>query len=56
MFRSKQNAEQYLKAWALYRRFTNFTDCRGHLNRLKNGKAPLELAGVSIEGIDYLNL
>jgi len=26
------------------------------MNRLKNGKAPLELAGVNIDGIDYLNL
>lgn len=56
MFRSKQNAEHYLKAWALMRRFTKFTDSRGHINRMKNGKAPLELAGVNIDGIDYLNL
>ncbi|MCL5746660.1 MAG: hypothetical protein M1277_00025 [Patescibacteria group bacterium] len=56
MFRSKQNAEHYLKTWALARRFTKFTDCRGDMNRLKNGKAPLELAGVDIRGIDYLNL
>lgn len=56
MFRSTTNAEHYLSAWALARRFTKFTDCRGDMNRLKNGKAPLELAGVSITGIDYLNL
>lgn len=56
MFRSKQSADNYLKAWALHRRFTKFTDCRGHINRLKNGKAPLELAGVNIEAVDYLNL
>lgn len=56
MFRSKTNAEHYLKTWALARRFTKFTDCRGDMNRLKNGKAPLELAGVDITGIDYLNL
>jgi len=56
MFRSKQNAENYLKAWALYRRFTKFTDCSGHINRLKNGKAPIELAGVNIDGLDYLSL
>jgi len=56
MFRSKQNAQRYLSAWALARRFTKFTDCRGDMNRLKNGKAPLELAGVKIAGIDYLNL
>lgn len=52
MFRNKTNAEHYLKAWALARRFTKFTDCKGGMNKLKNGKAPLELAGVSIESID----
>jgi len=56
MFRNKTNAERYLSGWALARRFTKFTDCRGDMNRLKNGKAPLELAGVKITGIDYLNL
>lgn len=56
MFRNKTNAEHYLKAWALARRFTRFTDCKIGMNKLKNGKAPLELAGVNIEGIDYLNL
>ncbi len=56
MFRSKTNAEHYLKAWALARRFTKFTDCKIGMNKLKNGKAPLELAGVNIAGIDYLNL
>lgn len=55
VFRSKENAH-YLKAWALYRRFTKFTDCRGHMNTLKNGKEPFELAGVNIAEIDYLNL
>jgi hypothetical protein len=56
MFRNKGNAEHYLCAWALARRFTKFTDCKRGMNKLKNGKAPLELAGVSIEGIDYLSL
>lgn len=56
MFRSKTNAEHYLKAWALARRFTKFTDCKIGMNKLKNGKAPLELAGVNIAGIDYLKL
>lgn len=56
MFRNKTNAEHYLKAWALARRFTKFTDCKVGMNKLKNGKAPLELADVNIEGIDYLNL
>jgi hypothetical protein len=56
MFRNKRNAEHYLAAWALSRRFTKFTDCKRGMNKLKNGKAPLELAGVSIDGIDYLSL
>ena len=56
MFRNKENAQRYVSAWALARRFTKFTDCRGDMNRLKNGKAPLELAGIDIAGIDYLNL
>jgi len=56
MFRSKENAEHYLKIWALMRRCTKFTDCRGDMNRLKNGHAPLELAGVDLTNIDYLNL
>lgn len=56
IFRNKTNAEHYLKTWALMRRFTKFTDCKGGLNKLKNGKAPLELAGVDVERIDYLNL
>lgn len=56
MFRNKTNAEHYLKAWALMRRFTKFTDCKIGMNKLKNGRAPLELAGVNIEDIDYLNL
>lgn len=55
IFRNKTNAEHYLKTWALMRRFTKFTDCKGGLNKLKNGKSPLELAGVRVEGIDYLN-
>lgn len=56
MFRNKTNAEHYLKTWALMRRFTKFTDCKGGINKLKNGKTPLELAGVNTEEIDYLNL
>lgn len=49
------NAYHYLNAWALKRRFTKFTDCKGR-RKHRNGKAPLELAGCDIEGLDYLNL
>lgn len=56
MFRNKTNAEHYLKTWALMRRFTKFTDCKGGMNKLKNGYAPLELAGIDLTNIDYLKL
>lgn len=56
MFRNKTNAEHYLKTWALMRRFTKFTDCKGGLNKFKNGHAPLELAGIDLTNIDYLKL
>lgn len=46
-------ADNYLNAWALARRFTPFTDCRNKRKR-RNGKAPLEIAGVDIKNIDYL--
>lgn len=48
-------AENYLNAWALLRRFTPFTDCRKPRQQ-RNGKAPLELAGATITGIDPLRL
>lgn len=48
-------AADFLKAWALMRRFIPFTDCKKP-NQHQNGKAPLELAGCNIEGIDYLKL
>jgi len=52
-FHSHQTAEDYLNAWTLFRRFTKFTDCK---DRSKNKKAPLELAGVNINGLNYLDL
>lgn len=54
-FYSWQYATNYLNAWALMRRFTPFTDCR-YPNKLRNGKAPLELANCQIKRFDYLNL
>lgn len=47
------NAHHYLNAWALKRRFTKFTDCKG-IRKHRNGKAPLELAGCDIKDLDYL--
>lgn len=49
------NAHHYLNAWALKRRFTKFTDCKGQ-RKHRNGKAPLELAGCNIEDFDYLKV
>lgn len=48
-------ARDYLKAWALLRRFTKFTDCRNG-RKWRNGRAPLEIAGVNIKGLDCLKL
>ena len=50
-----QYARDYLKAWALLRRLTKFTDCRNG-RRWRNGKAPIEIAGADIAGIDCLKL
>lgn len=52
-FNSISSASRYLNAWTLMRRFTPFTDSR---DLAKNNKAPLELAGCDISGLDYLNL
>lgn len=52
-FRSWESARDFCNALTLMRRFTKFTDCR---NKAKNHQAPLELAGVDITNLDYLNL
>lgn len=44
-------ARDYLNAWALLRRCTPFTDCRGE-RRCRNGKSPLQLAGCHIGTFD----
>lgn len=54
-FGHQEYARDYLKTWALMRRTTPYTDCRGW-RKCRNGKAPLELAGCQIDGIDYLEL
>ncbi len=48
-------AADYLNAWALLRRFTVFTDCKGG-RKNRNGHAPIELAGCEIKNIDPLKL
>jgi hypothetical protein len=54
-FSHRSSAHEYLNAWALLRRFTKFTDCRGG-RRHRNGKSPLELAGCEIGNIDPMKL
>ena len=54
-FQSHKNASDYLNLWVLWRRFEPFTDCKSP-NRDRNGKSPLQLAGVKTTKIDYLNL
>lgn len=44
-------AKSYLSAWALLRRCTSFTDCRGK-RRCRNGKSPLQLAGCDVSTFD----
>ncbi|MFH0830882.1 MAG: hypothetical protein V1895_02385 [Parcubacteria group bacterium] len=48
-------AQNYLKAWALLRRFTPYSDCKG-MRKCRNKKAPIELAGVDIRNIDPIKL
>lgn len=50
-----RHAENYLKAWALWRRFTPFTDCKG-MRKKRNKKAPLECANCSLEGVDMFKI
>lgn len=54
-FNHWQYADNYLKAWALLRRFTPFTDCRNG-RKWRNGKAPIEIAGADVRNIDPLKL
>jgi len=54
-FFHQRYASDYLKAWALLRRFTPFTDCKGD-RKYRNGKAPLTLAGCDIQNIDPFKL
>lgn len=54
-FMHHRSARDYCNAWALLRRFTPFTDCvksRHH----RNGKCPLQLAGVDTRNIDPMKL
>lgn len=54
-FMSWRSAREYCNAWALLRRFTPFTDCCKE-RRDRNGKCPLQLAGVDTKNIDPMKL
>lgn len=54
-FHHQEYARDYLNAWALWRRFTPFTDCK-RSRKHRNKKAPLQLAGCEITNIDFLTL
>lgn len=51
-FWTPQAALGYLRLWSIYHRFKPYTDCR-RPHRRKNGKAPLECAGVDLTGLDW---
>lgn len=50
-----KHAEDYLKAWALWRRFTPFTDCKGK-HKHRNKKTPLECAQCRLDGVDMFRI
>lgn len=52
-FRNFSTAENYLNLYKNYLRFKPYTDCRGK-NKLKNGKSPLEVCGVTLKSKDWL--
>lgn len=54
-FTQWSTARDYCNAWALLRRFTPFTDCVKS-RRDRNGKCPLQLAGVDTRNIDPMRL
>lgn len=50
-----RHAREYLNAWALLRRFTKFTDCKGK-RKIRNGKTPLECAHVNLRGVNMFQI
>lgn len=55
-FRDFRHAQHYLAAWALWRRCTPFTDCKG-VRKTRNGRSPLQIAcRTKLVDIDFLSL
>jgi len=53
--KNKQAIEGYLNLMGISYCFKPYSDCRER-NRYKNGKSPLELAGISIKGLDWVRV
>jgi transposase-like protein len=53
-FANHQTAWNTIKMLALHTRFRTLTDCR-RLHKHRNGLAPLELAGVNIQGLNWIH-
>jgi len=51
--KNQKATEGYLNLMGIYQCFKPHTDCRSK-NKYKNGKSPLELAGVSVKGLDWV--
>ena len=51
--KNQKATEGYLNLMGIYQCFKPYTDSRDK-NKYKNGKSPLELAGVSIKGLDWV--
>jgi len=52
-YKNHDTAWATLKMLIMYRRFKAFTDCRNG-NKHKNGKSPLEIAGVDVAALNWI--
>jgi transposase-like protein len=52
-FGKEESTEGFLNLWMIQYRFKAHGSCRGR-NRWKNGKSPLEMAGVATSGVDWV--
>jgi len=51
-FKTRENADSFLKLWFIHYRFNPFVNSSVSY---RNGKAPLELAGINIKNLDWLS-
>jgi hypothetical protein len=52
-FGKEESTKGFLNLWMIQYRFKAHESCRGR-NRWKNGKSPLEMAGVPTSGVDWV--